>query len=62
MVTVATVRALLVVFAPAGYDLSRLSRVLDTTSARMHQFTGSREVERFIEGAPLRELPGPPNG
>jgi DNA/RNA-binding domain of Phe-tRNA-synthetase-like protein len=60
MVTVATVRALLVVFAPAGYDLSRLRHVLDTTSARMHQFTGSREAGRFIEGS--LPLSRPPNG
>ena len=35
MVTTATTRALLVVFAPRDVDEHRLSRVLDTTSARM---------------------------
>ena len=48
MITTATRRALLVVFAPAGFDLSRLQRVIDTTATRMHEFTGAREVSRVI--------------
>ena len=48
MVTTATRRALLVVFAPRELEIARLTRVLETTSARMHEFTGAREVERAI--------------
>ena len=48
MVTVNTTRALLVVFAPLAFDLQRLSRVIDATAARMHEFTGSAEVSRLI--------------
>ena len=46
MVTTATTRALLVVFAPMEVDARRLAQVLDTTSARMHEFTGCRETTR----------------
>ena len=48
MVTTATTRALLVVFAPRELDLARLTFVLDRTSARMHQFTGCRESDRAV--------------
>ena len=48
MVTTGTTRALLVVFAPLGFELSRLTRVLDTTAARMHEFTGAAEAARAI--------------
>ena len=46
MVTTATTRALLVVFAPRDMDGARLSNVLDATSCRMTEFTGCREVGR----------------
>jgi DNA/RNA-binding domain of Phe-tRNA-synthetase-like protein len=48
MVTPATTRALLVVFAPRDVDGHRLTQVLDATSARMTQFTGCRETSRSI--------------
>ena len=46
MVTTATTRAFLVVFAPRDVDAGQLARVLDTTSSRMTEFTGCREVDR----------------
>ena len=46
MVTTNTVRALLVVFAPREIDAAILGHVLDTTSARMTEFTGCRETDR----------------
>jgi len=46
MVTTATTKALLVVFAPREVDLERLTSVLDLTSARMTRFTGCLEVAR----------------
>ena len=46
MVTTATTRALLVVFAPRDLDAATLTRVLDVTSARMHEFTGAHELSR----------------
>jgi len=48
MVTTATSRALLVVFAPVEFERSRLQRVVEVTAARMHEFTGSAEVRRLI--------------
>ena len=48
MVTTGTTRALLVVFAPAGFETTRLINVLDRTAARMHEFTGAHEVSRVI--------------
>lgn len=48
MVTTATTRALLVVFAPREVDVARLARVMDTTSERMQRFTGCREDARFV--------------
>jgi DNA/RNA-binding domain of Phe-tRNA-synthetase-like protein len=40
MVTTDTTRALVIVFAPHEVDAARLRRVLDTTAARMREFTG----------------------
>jgi DNA/RNA-binding domain of Phe-tRNA-synthetase-like protein len=48
MVTTATTRALVVVFAPSSVDAPRLGHVLDATAARMHQFTGARETARAV--------------
>ena len=48
MVTTATQRALLVVFAPRDVDPRRLTQVLDVTSERMRQFTGCTETGRFV--------------
>jgi DNA/RNA-binding domain of Phe-tRNA-synthetase-like protein len=48
MVTTATARTLLVVFAPREVGASRLTTVLDSTSSRMGQFTGCREIAREI--------------
>jgi DNA/RNA-binding domain of Phe-tRNA-synthetase-like protein len=50
MVTTATTRALLVVFAPREVDIPRLTRVVDVTSERMQQFTGCRETARLVSG------------
>jgi DNA/RNA-binding domain of Phe-tRNA-synthetase-like protein len=47
MVTKATTRALLVVFAPRDLDAGRLGQVLDATSRRMSEFTGCRESGRW---------------
>ena len=49
MVTTATTRAMLVVFAPRDVDERRLSQVLDATSRRMTEFTGCRESARQSE-------------
>jgi DNA/RNA-binding domain of Phe-tRNA-synthetase-like protein len=48
MVTTATTRALLVVFAPRDVDEHRLSQVLNTTSDRMAEFTGCAEQSRVL--------------
>jgi len=48
MVTTATRRGLLVVFAPVEFDIARLEHVVGITAARMHEFTGSAEVQRLI--------------
>jgi DNA/RNA-binding domain of Phe-tRNA-synthetase-like protein len=48
MVTTATTRALLVVFAPRDVDERRVTSVLDETSARMREFTGCTETARAI--------------
>jgi len=50
MVTTATTFALLVVFAPRELSVSQLTRVLDVTSERMHQYTGCRETQRLTGG------------
>jgi DNA/RNA-binding domain of Phe-tRNA-synthetase-like protein len=46
MVTPATTRALLVVFAPIEVDAGRLDQVLDVTAQRMHEFTGAQVAHR----------------
>lgn len=46
MVTTATTRALVVVFAPIEIEVRRLTDVLDVTSRRMSEFTGCRESSR----------------
>jgi DNA/RNA-binding domain of Phe-tRNA-synthetase-like protein len=48
MVTTATSRALLVVFAPRDVEMPRLTRVMDVTSERMQQYTGCREIARLV--------------
>jgi len=48
MVTPATTRGLLVVFAPREVDVRRLTHVMDVTSQRMQQYTGCRETARLI--------------
>jgi DNA/RNA-binding domain of Phe-tRNA-synthetase-like protein len=48
MVTPATTRGLLVVFAPREVDIARLTRVMDVTSERMGKFTGCRETARVV--------------
>ena len=48
MVTPATTRALVVVFAPRDLETKRLAQVLDVTSQRMQQFTGCRELARLV--------------
>jgi DNA/RNA-binding domain of Phe-tRNA-synthetase-like protein len=50
MVTTATTRGLLVVFAPRDVDAARLTHVMDVTSERMQQFTGCRETARLVAG------------
>jgi DNA/RNA-binding domain of Phe-tRNA-synthetase-like protein len=50
MVTTATTRGLLVVFAPREVDTRQLTRVLDVTSERMQEFTGCREANRLVVG------------
>jgi len=49
MVTTATRRALLVVFAPREVEQKKLAHVLDATSRRMAEFTGCRESARQCE-------------
>ena len=51
MVTTATTRALLVVFAPRDVDERRLNEVLATTSARMSDYTGCVEIARAISSS-----------
>jgi len=48
MVTTATHRVLLVVFAPVEVARATLDDVVTTTAGRMHEFTGSAEVGRLI--------------
>ena len=51
MVTTATTRALVVVFAPREIDAGRLDSVLDETARRMYEFTGaSRTVSGNMAG------------
>jgi DNA/RNA-binding domain of Phe-tRNA-synthetase-like protein len=49
MVTTATTKAMLVVFAPRELEARRLTHVLDATSRRMTEFTGCRESARQSE-------------
>jgi DNA/RNA-binding domain of Phe-tRNA-synthetase-like protein len=48
MVTTATTKALVVVFAPREGSSERLREVLDATSARMHEFTNAVEAARSL--------------
>jgi DNA/RNA-binding domain of Phe-tRNA-synthetase-like protein len=48
MISTATHRALLVVFAPVEIERATLDGVVTTTAGRMHEFTGSAEVGRLI--------------
>jgi DNA/RNA-binding domain of Phe-tRNA-synthetase-like protein len=48
MVTTATTRALIVVFAPRSLDEGRIARVLDVTAQRMTAFTGAKEIARLV--------------
>jgi DNA/RNA-binding domain of Phe-tRNA-synthetase-like protein len=48
MVTTATTRALVVVFAPHELGYARVGQVLDVTSHRMSEFTGARETARWL--------------
>lgn len=48
MVTTATARAMVVVFAPGDTALDRLRWVLDRTVERMAEFTGCRETSRWL--------------
>jgi DNA/RNA-binding domain of Phe-tRNA-synthetase-like protein len=48
MVTPATTRALVVVFAPASIVAAHLARVLEVTAQRIGEFTGAREVQRHV--------------
>lgn len=48
MVTTQTIDALVVVFAPAEIDRSRLTTVLDITANRITELGGGREVARLI--------------
>ena len=50
MVTTATTRGMLVVFAPREVDTSRLTHVMNVTSERMQQYTGCRETARVVGG------------
>ncbi|MGE0594296.1 MAG: B3/4 domain-containing protein [Vicinamibacterales bacterium] len=52
MVTTATVRALVVVFAPLEVDSVRLDHVLDLTAERMHAYTGAVETARYLDAEP----------
>jgi DNA/RNA-binding domain of Phe-tRNA-synthetase-like protein len=46
MVTPATTRALLVVFAPRDLEADHVGRVIDVTSSRTRQFCGGHETRR----------------
>src|SRR5688572_3093901 len=51
MVTTAATSALVVVFAPHAVSMDWLVSVLDTTIARMAEFSGCRETGRFVPRA-----------
>jgi DNA/RNA-binding domain of Phe-tRNA-synthetase-like protein len=48
MVTTATVRPLVVIFAPRDLGLERVSAALQATASRVKRYTGARELERVI--------------
>ena len=48
MVTTATTRALVVVFAPRAVDGGRVARVLDVTAQRMTAFIRATEIARLV--------------
>jgi DNA/RNA-binding domain of Phe-tRNA-synthetase-like protein len=48
MVTTATTKAVVVVFAPRSIETGRLTRVVDATAQRMADFTGARELTRHV--------------
>ena len=52
MITLATQRALVTVYAPAAYSLARLEAVLDGTEAALLRACGGSRTDR-------RVLPGP---
>jgi DNA/RNA-binding domain of Phe-tRNA-synthetase-like protein len=54
MVTTATTRALLVIFAPREVAAAGVTAALDATSARMTEFTGCRESARWMEARPAK--------
>ena len=49
MVTLATRKALVVVYAPAGFSLGRLETVLDVTEGTLGRFCGGRRADRRIQ-------------
>jgi DNA/RNA-binding domain of Phe-tRNA-synthetase-like protein len=48
MVTPATTKAMVVVFAPREVDQQQLGRVLDVTAGRMRDFTAAHETARYV--------------
>lgn len=48
MVTPATTKAMVVVFAPREVDQRRLGQVLDVTAGRMREFTAAHETARHV--------------
>ncbi|MSO30671.1 MAG: hypothetical protein EXQ48_06950 [Acidobacteria bacterium] len=48
MVTTATTRAVVLVFAPWSVDGRRLGEVIDATADRMRRFTGAAETGRYV--------------
>jgi DNA/RNA-binding domain of Phe-tRNA-synthetase-like protein len=48
MIRPETQRALVTLYAPAGYGLARLAGVLDATEAALTRFAGGRSVERGV--------------
>lgn len=47
MITPATTRAFLTIFAPITVEPARLSRVLDVTAERMREYTGATTIDRL---------------
>jgi DNA/RNA-binding domain of Phe-tRNA-synthetase-like protein len=48
MVTIATIRALVVIFAPRQLEAGPLRAALEATADRVTRFTGARELERMV--------------